>query len=207
VQPPQSELILKLAKLGQIKRFRKGTVLMHEGEPGHSLCIVLEGSVRVFISNELGKELTLGVHGPGEFIGEMSLDGGLRSANVEAPESCQCSFVPLATVREFLVSEPEFSWLLITKLIGRLRATTLTSKSVALMDVYSRLRSLFFSLAVPTEQANIHAINDLTQLEISRHLACSREMVSKLLSDLEAGGYVKTSRAKIQLLKPLPARW
>jgi CRP/FNR family transcriptional regulator, cyclic AMP receptor protein len=207
VQQQQSELIFKLAKLGQIKRFRKGTVLMHEGEPGHSLCIVLEGTVRVFISNELGKELTLGVHGPGEFIGEMSLDGGVRSANVEAPESCQCSFVPLAIVREFLIAEPQFSWLLITKLIGRLRATTQTSKSVALMDVYSRLKALFSALAVPEEQADVRTINNLTQLEISRHLACSREMVSKLLSDLEMGGYVKTSRAKIQLLKPLPARW
>lgn len=207
MQAVHSELIERLAATGKHKKFRKGTILLHEGEAGALLCIVLEGRIRVFLANEAGKELTLGVHGPGEFVGEMSLDGGARSASVAAFEDCKCAMVPLETVRAFVREEPEFAWLLVNKLISRVRATTETSRSVGLMDVYSRLKNLFHTLGETTDEGHVSLPNNFTQLEIARHIACSREMISKLLKDLEVGGYIKASRAKVMLLKPLPERW
>ncbi len=207
MQAVHIELIKKLAAAGHTRKFRKGTILMHEGELGASLCVVITGKVRVFLASESGKELTLGVHGPGEFVGELSLDGGPRSASVEAFEGCQCSIVPLEAVKAFLRNEPDFSWLLLNRLIQRVRATTETSRSVALMDVYGRLKSLFSSMGEKAPDGQIVLPPNFTQLEISKHLACSREMISKLLRDLETGGYIRASRAKITLVKPLPERW
>ena len=47
----------------------------------------------------------------------------------------------------------------------------------------------------------------MTHRQIAGHLACSREMVSRLMKDLETGGYVAKRDQHIVLLKPLPARW
>ena len=70
-----------LAARGAERRFRAGTLIIQEGERGDTLYIVRSGRLRAFVADNSGKELTLGLYGPGEYVGEMSLDGGPRSAS------------------------------------------------------------------------------------------------------------------------------
>ena len=64
-----------LAARGEIKRYRKGTILIHEGDRGDTLFILLGGRVKVFCTDAKDKEITFGVFGAGEYFGEMALDG------------------------------------------------------------------------------------------------------------------------------------
>ena len=57
-----------LAARGVLRRFRRGAVLIQEGDQGNMLYIVQTGRVRAFAADESGKEITLGLYGPGELI-------------------------------------------------------------------------------------------------------------------------------------------
>ena len=84
--PSPTAHIEALAAMGVPRRYRRGALLIQEGETGDTLYIVLQGRLRAFLGDDSGKELTLGSYGPLEYVGEMSLDGGPRSANVEPPK-------------------------------------------------------------------------------------------------------------------------
>lgn len=113
-----------LADMGQQRSFRKDAIIVNEGESGDALYILIQGRARVFSANTSGKEITLGTILAGDFFGEMSLDGGERSATVEALEPCLCTVVPNAHVLTFIRDNSEFAIALLQKTIGRARAAT-----------------------------------------------------------------------------------
>jgi len=197
-----------LAERGVPKAFRKGQRLIDEGDTGDTLFIITKGRLRTFGSNDNGREITYGTYGPGEYIGEMSLDGGLRSANVEAVEATECIQVTRQTLLLHIAEHPEFALELITKVIRQARAATASTKHLALHDAYGRLVLLLDSLAGPPAADGSRALRErLTHQEIANRLGCSREMVSRLMKDLEGGGYVRVAADSMSLPRPLPARW
>ena len=111
-----------LAARGVLRRFRRGAVLIQEGDQGDMLYIVQTGRVRAFAADESGKEITLGLYGPGELIGEMSLDGGPRSANVETLEPSTCVVLTRETMLAYIAEQPVFALEMIGRLIRRVRA-------------------------------------------------------------------------------------
>lgn len=203
-----SSHIQALAALGVQRRYRNGALLIQEGETGDTIYVVLQGRLRAFLGDGNGKELTLGFYGPHEYVGEMSLDGGPRSANVEAVEASTCAVVSRAVLLNYIAQNPEFALELMARLIRRARLATESAGNVALIDVYGRLVRLLNQLAMAPDAAGERRLGErLTHQELAQHLACSREMVSRLLKDLETGGYVAVRERWIWLLKALPARW
>ena len=203
-----SSHIQALAALGVQRRYRNGALLIQEGESGDTIYIVLQGRLRAFLGDGNGKELTLGFYGPLEYVGEMSLDGGPRSANVEAVDATTCSVISRAVLLNYIAQHPEFALELMARLIRRARLATESSGNVALIDVYGRLVRLLNQLAQEPEASGERRLSErLTHQELAQHLACSREMVSRLLKDLETGGYIAVRERWIWLLKALPARW
>jgi CRP/FNR family transcriptional regulator, cyclic AMP receptor protein len=203
-----SSHIQALAALGIQRRYRSGALLIQEGETGDTIYIVLQGRLRAFLGDGNGKELTLGFYGAHEYVGEMSLDGGPRSANVEAVEASTCSVISRAVLLDYIAGHPEFALELMARLIRRARLATQSAGSVALIDVYGRLVRMLNQLAGVPDASGERRLNErLTHQELAQHLACSREMVSRLLKDLETGGYIAVRERWIWLLKALPARW
>jgi len=170
------------------------------------LFIMLEGRVKVFVSDAQGHEVILGTHGPGEYFGEMSLDTGPRSASVITLEPCQLLVVPKDAFREFIEDHPAFAFSLIGKLIARVRTLTENVKSLALMDVYGRIARLLLELADEREGVLVIA-ERLTQQEIANRVGASREMVSRIMKDLTTGGYITQSREGIVLHRRPPLNW
>ncbi|SDD77878.1 transcriptional regulator, Crp/Fnr family [Variovorax sp. CF079] len=197
----------KLAALGVQRRYRTHTVLIEEGDQGDSIYIVLSGRLRAFVSDARGREVTLGLHGPGEYVGEMSLDGGLRSASVAAVEPTVCTVVTRETMLQHIAEEPEFALALIVRLIRRARLATESARSMALLDVYSRLKQLLEERGQLQPDGTRRIVDRLTHQAIASEIGCSREMVSRLLKDLEGGGYVAHRERRLVLAKALPARW
>ena len=204
-QLPQSAMH-ELAASAVTRRFPKNAVLINEGDPGDSLFIVLSGRLKVYASNEAGKEVVIDFHGPGECVGEMSLDGTPRSASVMTTEPTTCAIVGRAQFREFVRDHPDFAFYLIEKLIQRARRATENMKSLALSDVYGRLLRLLGELA-RDEGGRLVVSETLTQREIAERVGASRDMISRLLKDLVAGGYLSVERRRITILKKPPAAW
>ncbi|MBK6648826.1 MAG: cyclic nucleotide-binding domain-containing protein [Betaproteobacteria bacterium] len=201
------QLIEELASLGQKRRWRRGSILIQEGDMGDTLFIILSGRLRVYSSDPSGKEVTLGLYGEGEYVGEMSLDGGARAATVATVETTECAVISRDTLVSFISQRPEFAMTLITRLIRRARLATESARTMALLDVYGRLTRLLTQLAMPQADGTWLVAERMTHLELSRHLACSREMVSRLLKDLQHGGFISVQGHSLVLLKALPQRW
>ncbi|MFO1270764.1 MAG: Crp/Fnr family transcriptional regulator [Rubrivivax sp.] len=202
------EPLRALAALGRLRRFRKGTVILHEGTRGEEIYFLLQGSVRAYASDAGEREISFKTDRAGEYFGEMSLDGGPRPASVVAEETTVCAVVTRQVVWDQVARDPALARLLIEGLIGRIRWTTQRARELALYDVYGRLRRLLDSLAEPPDENGLRPISErITHQAIASRVGSSREMVSRLMKDLERGGYVRNTRASVTLLKALPARW
>lgn len=205
---PDASLALNaLAGRGERRRYRKGTLLIQEGDIGDTLFIILQGRLRAFSADDKDRELTYGVYGPGEYIGEMSLDGGPRSASVITLEPSVCAVVGRRTLEAFIAERPAFAFELLGKVIRRARAATVSARQLALNDVYGRLRALLAELAMPLPDGGLGLAERLTHQDMASRLGCSREMVSRLVKDLARGGYVVVQQGRLRLCKPLPQRW
>ncbi len=202
-----SPSLRSLALRGTSRSYRKNTIIVNEGEVGESLFILLEGRVKVFSNDQDGREITYNVVESGDYFGEMWLDGGPRSASVMTIEPCVCSVVGRAALREHLADEPEFALDLVAQVIRRARAATETARNMALLDVYGRVVVTLESHQGPARPDAPITLAQITHQNIASRVGASREMVSRLLKDLEKGGYIDLGVKRITLLKKLPARW
>lgn len=126
------ELLAKLSDRGGQRTFARGELLIREGEASTDVYILLAGELKAFTCDASGRELVYNVMTAGEFFGELSLDGGRRSASVQAISGAICVVVAQADVRAFLGEYPEFAEALVMKLIARVRAATAQARSLGL---------------------------------------------------------------------------
>lgn len=196
-----------LVARGEPRRYRKGALLIQEGDVGETLFIVLSGRVKAFSSDERDREIVYGVYGPGEYLGEMSLDGEPRSASVMALEATVCSVVTRKTLREHIAANPEFAFELISRVIRRARLATQSARSMALLDVYGRVVKLLSGLSQEQPDGTRLVSERLTHAALAGRVGCSREMISRLMKDLERGGYVIPDPRGLLLPRSLPSRW
>ncbi len=202
----ESPALRELAARGRMQQYRKDVVMLQEGDHGDTLYIVLAGRVKVFATGVDDREIVFDIHGPGEYVGEMALDGGPRSASVMTLEPTTCSVVTRVTLKDHIAKHPEFAFELLAKVIRRARRATESARDLALLDVYGRVRRLFDSLAVERDGTRLIP-EKLTHQEIADRVGSSREMISRLLKDLSEGGYISVSDKLITLRKPLPPNW
>jgi CRP/FNR family cyclic AMP-dependent transcriptional regulator len=200
-------MLRPLAQRGAIRSYKKNSVVINEGDVGESLFILLQGRVKVYATDDNGREITYGNIDAGDYFGEMSLDGGTRSASVITLEPSICSVVTRSSVREHLAVQPDFAMELVTQVIRRARSATETARQMALLDVYGRVISTLESEEGPGRPEAPVLLQQITHQSIASRVGASREMVSRLLKDLEKGGYISMGVKKITLLKKLPARW
>ena len=198
--------IKAVARRAVTRAFPKSTVVVSEGDRTDTLHIIVSGRVKIYVSDEKGKEIVLNHAGPGEYFGELVLDEGPRAATVMTLEPTRFLVVPKEDFRDFVANSPEFSLHLIRKLIRRVRVLTNDIKSLALMDVYGRVARMLLDLAVERDGALVIEERP-TQQEIANRVGASREMVNKILGDLASGGYIAVERDRITIARALPRAW
>jgi len=199
-------LIEKMAAVATTRTFGKNAIIVSEGDETDSLYIMLAGRAKVFVADENGREVQLNQIGPGEYFGEVTLDGGPRSASVMALEECRCAVVKRAELTAFVERNPEFALHLLRKLAHRVRLLTENVRSLALMDVYGRVARLLLELA--EERDGRLVVNEsLTHRDIASRVGASREMISRIFSDLTDGGYVRKEDRHLVIMRKPPPRW
>lgn len=190
------------------KTFPKNAVIITEGDEAGPLFIILSGKVRVYLSNEDGKMVTLSEQREGSYFGELSLlDDQPRSASVMTVEPSVCALIPKQSFHAWIKEHPDDAALgLMRGLTRRIRVLTENVRGLALSDVYGRLIRILNDLAENDEQGPV--IRDkISHQELANMVGSSREMISKLMKDLSSGGYLSTEGRRIRLLKKLPASW
>jgi CRP/FNR family cyclic AMP-dependent transcriptional regulator len=195
-----------LAPGGAARAFARNVVVVSEGDPTDSLYVIVSGRVKAFVTDENGKELVLNTIEAGDFFGELVLDGGARSASIMTLEPSRFFVIPQRDAEALLTGNPQFARVLVRKLIGKVRSLTERVRDLALKDVYGRLVRFLEEHA--EEQGGKRVVRErLTQADIAARIGGSREMVSRILSDLAAGGYVGMEAKRIVLHRKLPSHW
>ena len=177
----------------------RGTPIMHEGDLTDSLYIVIAGRLKVTMGEADGKETILAILGQGEFFGEMGLiDDNPRSASVVAIEPCELLAVTKRAFRKCLVENLELAMAVMRVLVRRLRDADRKIGSLAMLDVYGRVARLLLDMS---ENVNGQKIltRRLSKQDIAKMIGASREMVSKVMKDLQVSGYIEVRGSTIVL--------
>ena len=198
--------IAALALLGEVRQFARKDLVVREGEAGDALFVLIEGRIRIYAEDPDEHRFVIGTYGPGSLFGEGSLDGGPRTASVEAITDIVCSVLSYAELKAAMARDPSFAMALLTELISRGRATARRLKSLALDSVYQRPLAMIATEAV--DKQGIKTLGpDWSQQEIANRLGSSRDMVTKIFRELTKGGYIAVGRGETRILRPLPKAW
>jgi CRP/FNR family cyclic AMP-dependent transcriptional regulator len=186
------------------KTYGKGTIIINEGDAGSSMFLLMQGKVKVYVSDAVGKEYVLAVLGPGEYVGELALlDDEPRTASVETEEQSTFLVIQKEDFLRLLHDHPSIQFKLLLNLARRSRSLTEAVKNLALKDVYSRVRLLFEDLAVERE-GMLMIEEPMTQQAIADRVGSSREMVARIMKELVFGGYVRIDNRRLIILQKFP---
>ncbi len=177
----------------------RGSAIMHEGDPTDSLYIVISGRLKVMMGEADGKETILSIIGPGEFFGEMGLiDDNPRSASVIAIEPCEMLTLTKRAFRNCLVENAGLAMAVMRVLVRRLREADRKIGSLAMLDVYGRVARLLLDMSENVNGRKV-VTKRLTKQDIAKMVGASREMVSKVMKDLQTSGYIDVQGSTIVL--------
>jgi CRP/FNR family cyclic AMP-dependent transcriptional regulator len=177
----------------------RSTTVMASGDPTDSLYIVLSGRLKVMMSDAEGKEVILSILGPGEFFGEMGLiDDAPRSASVVSIEACELLSIAKRDFKKCLAENFEMAQAVMRGLVRRLRDADRKIGSLALLDVYGRVARLLLDMSEMVDGEKI-VTKRLPKQDIAKMIGASREMVSRVMKDLQMGGYIEVRGSNIVL--------
>ena len=166
----------------------RASTIMAAGDATDSLYIVLSGRLKVMMSDSDGKEVILAILGPGEFFGEMGLiDDEPRSASVVTLEPCELLSVAKRDFRKCMAENFEMSMAVMRGLVRRLRHADRQIESLALLDVYGRVARTLLEMAEEVDGIKIIR-NKVSRQDMAKVVGASREMVSRVMKDLEERG-------------------
>jgi CRP/FNR family cyclic AMP-dependent transcriptional regulator len=205
-QGVQESHLRALAERTVSRSYPKQAIIVNEGDESDSLYLILAGRVKIYLSDDTGKELILAVKGPGQYFGEMVLDEQPRAASVITLEPAQFAVLSRADFKAFLLTHAEVALQLIQNLIHVARGLNQNVRSLAMLDVYGRVARMLLELAVERDGKMVIP-ERLTQKELAARVGASREMINRILRDLTTGGYVSIARGRITINKAPPARW
>ena len=183
--------------------------MLDEGDRGDTLLIILAGELRAFTGSDTGRHVTYGLFGPGDYLGEMGLDGGARMASVEALSDTTCAYVERAALQQYIGERPQFAFELIAKGDQRKRArvATLAASQFALNEAYLRLKRWLDATALAQFDGTRLVREPLTDVDLAQRLGCSQEMAGSILRDLEHAAIISLEDGRLRILRELPSHW
>ena len=176
----------------QRKRYQSKSNIICAGENSHTLFFIIRGSVTIVIEDDDGREMIIAYLNPGDFIGELGLfeqpgQEQARSAWVRAKTECEIAEISYTKFREYALQEPEILYAISGQIAQRLRNTTRKVGDLAFFDVTGRVARCLLELCKqPDAMTHPDGMQiKITRQEIGRIVGCSREMVGRVLKDLE----------------------
>lgn len=174
------------------RRYRRGDVIMEQGQKSDFLAILLTGRARVLTSDERGREVFLATLHPGDHLGEMSLiDNQPHSATVRADIQTDVLLLGRAEFARCLPENNAMAYAIMKGLVQRLRQADRKIESLALMDVYGRVARALTDSAVEQAPGQWVIAGKISRQELAKMIGASREMVSRVIKDLEDRGFIE----------------
>ncbi len=176
------------------RRFRRGEVIMHQGDPGDSLHVVASGAVKIVLPSAEGEEAIIATLRPGDFFGELALlDGAPRSATATSLEQSEMLVLPRAVFMDLLDNLPGLRDALLEGLARELRRLTGHVEELHFLDLAGRLAMRLTRLAneaEPDAEGSVRLDWPYTQSDLAAMIGGTRQSVNRLLSELVDEGLI-----------------
>ena len=181
------------------KAYPKSSTIIAAGDATDAMYIVVSGRLKVFMSDKEGQEVILAILNQGEFFGEMGLIAQApRSATVTTIEPCELLTITRADFTKCLQGNFDLTMNVIRGLVKRLREADKKIGSLALMDVYGRVARLLLEMAETIDGQKV-VTKKLTKRDIAKMIGASREMVSRVMKELQTSGRIEVRAREILL--------
>ena len=195
---PEEQLKM-FARLAVKRSFPRHRTIVYAGDSADalSLFVIVRGRVKVLSRDSEGREVILSFIGEGECFGEMALiDGEPRLADVVAIETCELLEISRADFIRALMENAELCFNIMRSLVQRLRRATWKIESLALMDTYGRVAKLLLELSEEVDgQRRVQ--RKITKQDMAKVVGASREMVTRVIKDLESKGFIRNDDGHI----------
>lgn len=190
----------QLARMAVVRKFPRHRTIVHAGDSTDSLFVIVRGSVKVLSRDVEGREVILTFLGEGECFGEMGLiDGAPRSADVVAFDACELLEISRADFTRALTENADLCLNIMKSLVMRLRQANWKIESLALMDVYGRVAKLLLDLSEDADGIRVIR-RKVTKQDMAKMVGASREMVTRVMKDLETSGYIRVDDGNIVIV-------
>lgn len=174
------------------RRFKRGEPLVLQGEKSDALFLLLTGRARVSAADARGREVILATLMPGDYLGEMSLiDNEPHSASVHALVQTDVLELGRAEFVRCLQDNASMSLVVMQGLVKRLRHADRKIESLALLDVYGRVAHALIDLAETDANGQQLIHEKISRQDMAKTIGASREMVSRVMKDLETRGFIE----------------
>jgi CRP-like cAMP-binding protein len=189
----------RLAASMRSRRFRRGEVIFHIGDPGDALFVIVSGEVKISLPSETGDEAILATLRPGDVFGELALlDGAPRSASASALMPTETVILPRDRFRELIATETGVRDALLASIAGELRRLTTHVEELHFLDITGRLAARLVRLAqesgTPLADGSLRLRTNLTQADLAAMVGCTRQSVNKLLGQFTDDGLIRLER-------------
>ena len=185
-------LVYQIARMAGVRKVPRNTTLVRVGDKTDALYVLVSGSAKVLNRDVEGREVILTLLGAGECFGEMSLiDGSPRSADVVSCEPCELLVIAKSDFAHALSENVDLCLNIMKSLADRLREANRKIESLALLDVYGRVAKLLLDFS-ELEDGRRVIRRKVSKQDMAKMVGASREMVSRVMKDLESRGYVRS---------------
>ena len=184
------------------RRFKRGEALVEQGQKSDALFILLMGRARVMTCDSRGREVILATLSQGDYLGEMSIiDNEPHSATVRAEVQTDVLMLGRAEFARCLTENASMSLVVMRGLVKRLRHADRKIESLALLDVYGRVAHALLEFAAPDAHGQRVIKEKISRQDLAKMVGASREMVSRVMKDLEERGFIEALPNGATLLK------
>ncbi len=184
------------------RRFKRGECIVEQGKKSNCLAIVLTGRARVVTTDSRGREVILATMNPGDYVGEMSLiDNQPHSATVRCEVQTDALILGRAEFARCLPENSSMAYAVMKGLVQRLRHADRKIESLALMDVYGRVARALLEFAQPDKEGQLVIKDRVSRQDVAKMIGASREMVSRVMKDLEDRGFIEVTETGATIVK------
>jgi len=193
---PDEQLEL-VARVAVRRKFPKHRTVVFAGDKTSALYVIVSGSAKVLSRDSEGREVILAFLSQGECFGEMGLiDGEPRSADVVVVDPCELLEISREDLVKAFKQSSDLSLNIMKSLVTRLRQANWKIEGLALMDVYGRVAKNLFDLSEVVGGVRIIR-HKVTKQDMAKLVGASREMVTRVMKDLERSGYIRIDDGNI----------
>jgi len=197
------EQLAAVARVSALRCVSRHGVVVSAGDCIDSIYLILSGGLKVVMGDQEGREVILSMLGPGDVFGEMGvIDDHPRSATVQAIDESSLVVISQTEFQRCMADNAEVALYVMRNLVKRLRAADRKIESLSLLDVYGRVARVLLDLAEDRQGRKVVA-RRITRQDISQMVGASREMVSRVMRDLQLRGLIEEKDGLIWLYEAI----